>query len=227
MAKNFWETDAYEQNSLRGRIFNRLQQDIINGKYHPGEGLVETKLAEELGVSRTPVREALRQLELEGLVVYVPNKGVFVTEITEQDIEDIYTIRSTMEGLAVRWGVSRISLNQLKELEEIVSLMEHATGKNDMERLTELDTRFHETIYDASNSKVLKHTLRSLLRYIERARLGSYKVPKRAERALEEHKAILEAFKKGDAKSGELLMINHISQASQNLHTHKDILKDI
>ena len=87
-------------NSLRNRIFNHIQSDILNGAYEPGESLTETRLSEELGVSRTPVREALRQLELEGLVQSIPNKGVFVKGVSAQDINDIYTIRMLIEGLA-------------------------------------------------------------------------------------------------------------------------------
>ena len=218
MPKSIWEMDVYTQGSLRAQVFNKIQDDIINGRYEPGDSLVETKLAEELGISRTPVREAIRQLELEGLVTYVPNKGVYVTGITEQDIEDIYTIRSLVEGLAVRWAIERIEAHQLKELEEIVELMEYYTAKGDMEQVTKLDTRFHDVIYDASKSKVLKNTLKNLLRYIKKARLSSLKVPKRAHKALEEHRQILEAFKNHEPAKGERLMIRHISSASSNLH---------
>lgn len=218
MPKNIWATDIYDQSSLRGQVFNKIQDDIINGRYEPGDSLVEMKLAEELVVSRTPVREAIRQLELEGLVEYIPNKGVYVTGISEQDIKDIYTIRSLIEGLAVKWAIERIEAHQLKELEEIVELMEYYTKKGDMEQVTKLDTRFHDVIYDACQSKVLKNTLRNLLRYIRKARLTSLRVPKRAYQALEEHKKILGAFKSHEPEKGERLMIQHISQASLNLH---------
>lgn len=221
MPKSIWEMGIYEQSSLRSQVFNKIQDDIINGRYEPGDSLVETKLAEELGVSRTPVREAIRQLELEGLVTYIPNKGVYVTGITEQDIEDIYTIRSLVEGLAVRWAIERIEAHQLKELEETVGLMEYYTDKGDMEQVTKLDTRFHDIIYDACKSKVLKNTLKNLLRYIKKARLSSLKVPKRAHQALKEHGQILEAFKNHEPEKGERLMIRHISQASLNLHENR------
>lgn len=94
-------------NSLHSRVYNRIRNDILNGVYEPGESLVELKLSEELGVSRTPVREALRQLELEGLVQSVPNKGATVRGVTEQDIQDIYTIRMLIEGLAARWAAEK------------------------------------------------------------------------------------------------------------------------
>ncbi len=222
MAKSIWEDNAYGQGSLRGQVFTKIQDDIINGRYEPGDSLVETKLAEELGVSRTPVREAIRQLELEGLVTYIPNKGVYVTGITKDDIQDIYTIRSLIEGLAVRWAVERIEAEELKKLEETVELMAYYTKKGDMEQVTKLDTRFHEVIYDACKSRVLQNTLKNLLRYVKKARLTSLKVPKRAYQALEEHKQILHAFKSHEPEKGERLMILHISKASLNLDSNEE-----
>lgn len=222
MEKNIWEGNGHEQGSLSSQVFNKIQDDIINGRYKPGDSLVETKLAEELGVSRTPVREAIRQLELEGLVTYIPNKGVYVTGITKRDIEDIYTIRSLVEGLAVRWAIERIEESELKKLEETVELMEYYTEKGDMEQVTKLDTRFHEIIYDACKSRVLQNTLKNLLRYVKKARLTSLKVPKRAYQSLEEHKQILNAFKNHELEKGEQLMIHHISRASLNLHGDKE-----
>lgn len=226
MPENIWATDIYDQSSLRGQVFNIIQEDIINGRYEPGDSLVEKKLAEELGVSRTPIREAIRQLELEGLVTYIPNKGVYVTGISEQDIKDIYKIRSLVEGLAVKWAIERIEAHQLKELEEIVELMEYYTEKGDMEQVTKLDTQFHDVIYDACKSRVLKNTLRNLLRYIRKARLTSLRVPRRAYQALAEHKQILEAFKSHEPEKGERLMIQHISQASLNLYKNREDLEE-
>lgn len=226
MPENIWATDIYDQSSLRGQVFNIIQEDIINGRYEPGDSLVEMKLAEELGVSRTPIREAIRQLELEGLVTYIPNKGVYVTGISEQDIKDIYKIRSLVEGLAVKWAIERIEAHQLKELEEIVELMEYYTEKGDMEQVTKLDTQFHDVIYDACKSRVLKNTLRNLLRYIRKARLTSLRVPRRAYQALAEHKQILEAFKSHEPEKGERLMIQHISQASLNLYKNREDLEE-
>lgn len=187
---------------------------------------METRLAEELGVSRTPIREAIRQLELEGLVVSIPNRGVFVQGISKQDIDDIYTIRHLIEGQAVRWAVERIEEEELKELEEIVELMEYYTRKKDFEQLAKLDTRFHDVIYDACKSKVLRHTLSSLHHYIQKARLHSLKVPHRALDTLHEHRAILDAIERHDPEDAETLMAQHISHASSNLLSHKDEITD-
>ena len=108
-------TDKY---SLRGRVFHRLREDILSGKYKEGDELKEVAIGEELGVSRTPVREAFRQLELEGLIQIIPNKGAYVTGITEKDVKDIYMIRSLLEGLCARWACEHITDEQMEEMEE-------------------------------------------------------------------------------------------------------------
>ena len=110
-------TDKY---SLRGRVFNKLRDDILSGKYEEHEELKEVAIGEEMGVSRTPVREAFRQLELEGLIQIIPNKGAYVTGITEKDVKDIYMIRSRLEGLCARWATAHITGEQMDEMEENV-----------------------------------------------------------------------------------------------------------
>ena len=110
-------TDKY---SLRGRVFHKLRDDILSGKYEEHEELKEVAIGEEMGVSRTPVREAFRQLELEGLIQIIPNKGAYVTGITEKDVKDIYMIRSLLEGLCARWATEHITAEQMDEMEENV-----------------------------------------------------------------------------------------------------------
>ncbi len=221
-SRKFARMQSLERYSLHSYVFNYIRDAILNGSYKPGEALVETRLADELGVSRTPIREAIRQLELEGLVISIPNKGVVVNGVSQQDIDDIYTIRSMLEGLAARWAAQRIDERNLKELEEIVELMGYYTRKNDYDQLTQLDTRFHGVIYEACDSKVLKHLLDNLLRYVERARRGSLKVPMRAHQSFNEHKGIFEAIMKRDAAGAERLMAEHISRAILNLHSHME-----
>ncbi|GKT33648.1 GntR family transcriptional regulator, partial [Aduncisulcus paluster] len=149
-----------ENKSLTSIIFEKIREDILNGMYDPGEKIVEAKLADELGVSRTPVREALKQLELDGLVENIPNRGVIVKGVTAQDIRDIYTIREAIEGIAARWSVERMSQDELDSLKEIYELMEFYTFKKDVDKIFELNTRFHELIYMATNSRFLEHVLR-------------------------------------------------------------------
>jgi DNA-binding GntR family transcriptional regulator len=202
--------------SLREKIFLKLRQDILDGKYKAGDSLVELKLAEEMGVSRTPVREAIRQLELEGLVFSIPNKGVFVEGITSQDIEDIYAIRECMEGLAARWAIERMDDQSLKELENLCELMEFYTGKGDLDRVGELNSKFHDLIFESTKSKPLKQILSDFQYYIGNIRLASLKSPGRAEQSLNEHKAIVEAFKDRDVERGERVLVEHIRNTRRN-----------
>ncbi len=216
MKVEFGESDQ-QSGSLHGRVFNQIRNDILNGIYEPGESLIETKLSEELGVSRTPIREALRQLELEGLVQSVPNKGVTVRGVSAQDIQDIYTIRMLIEGLAARWAAEKIAPHELEELKEAVDLEEFYTTKSDYSHLLKLDTRFHDIIFKASKSVPLMHTLSTFHHYVQKARRVSISSPDRASAVLKEHKAILQAIIDGDAEKAEKLTTEHVRNASTNL----------
>ena len=220
MQKIEHEEDSY-LNSLRGRVFMQLENDILNGKYQPGESLIETKLSEEMGVSRTPVREAIRQLELEWLVQSFPNKGAIVKGISAQDIEDIYTIRMMIEGLAARWAAEKITPEELDELKEAVEFEEFYTMKNDTTHLLKYDSRFHDIIFKASKSKPLTHTLSTFHHYVQRARSMSFGTPGRAQEVLEEHKAILKAIMDKDPEKAERLTTEHVRNASINLLKYK------
>jgi len=221
MGDNLFKQDGAEKYSLRGKIFNILRQQILDNKYLPGDSLIETKLAEELGVSRTPVREAIRQLELEGLVDSIPNKGVIVRGISEKDIEDIYTIRRLLEGLAARWAVEKISDDELAELKDTFELMEFYSAKGDIEQVAKLNTKFHEIIFRATKSSVLQHILTDFQYYVQWARYESLKVPGRAQEALEEHRNILNAFTNRDHENAEKTVTQHVINASRNLMNTK------
>ena len=145
--------EEYQDRSLRGRVFRHLREDILNGVYKNHEELREVTIGEELGVSRTPVREALRQLELEGLVTIIPNKGAYVTAITRKDVKDIYKIRSQLEGLCANWATKYITDAQIEELEEVILLSEfhlHKKGSGQIEQMSEMDGKFHKILYEAS-----------------------------------------------------------------------------
>lgn len=210
------ETDS-ASSSLSRRIFSQIQNDILNGVYEPGESLIETRLSEELGVSRTPVREALRQLELEGLVQSIPNRGVRVKGVSAKDIQDIYTIRMLIEGLAARWAAEKITPGEMEELKEAVDLEEFFTRRNDYSHLMKLDSRFHDIIFKASKSKPLMHTLSTFHHYVQKARKISLSNPKRAMEVLSEHKAIMQAIIDKNADTAERLTIEHVKNASRNL----------
>lgn len=208
--------------SLRGRVFMTIENDILNGKYKPGESLNESKVASQLNVSRTPVREAIRQLELEGLVAYIPNKGAIVKGMSSEDIKDIYDIRIKIEGLAAKRAASNMTPAQLKELKEVVEFEEFYTQKGDVEQILRMDSRFHELIFKASGSRLLNRTLTSFHHYIQRARSLSLMDKDRARKALKEHKAILRAIEKKDREKAESLMAEHILNASENIEKIKD-----
>ncbi|SHM16747.1 DNA-binding transcriptional regulator, GntR family [Caldanaerovirga acetigignens] len=206
--------------SLRNKIYQYLKNAILNGVYKPGESLIEMKIAKELGVSRTPVREAIRQLELEGLVSSIPNKGVIVEGVTEQDVEDIYTIRKMIEGLAARWAAEKITPEQLKELKDVVDLMEFYTKRGEIDKVSELDTRFHDIIFKACKSRPLESVLTNFHHFIQRARLVSIKSGGRAPVSLEEHKEIYTALEARDPEAAEKAMIKHVEKARRNLHPY-------
>lgn len=207
--------------SLRGRVFHKIREDILRGRYKQNEALIELKISDELGVSRTPVREAIRQLELEGLVTSIPNKGAVVTGINSKDIEDIYIIRSLIEGLSAKWAAQNITQDQIEELEEIIFLSEFHLSKNHLEQLYELDNRFHEKLYDISNSKILRHVLSDFHHYVQRVRKASLSSYERAEKSINEHKNILEAIKAGDYQKVEALTNEHIINTSKNVADKK------
>ncbi len=131
--------EVSDKYSLHGRVFNRLREDIISGKYKENEELRESTIAGELGVSRTPVREAIKQLELEGLVNVIPNKGAYVTGISEKDIRDIYVIRSYLEGLCARWACEKQTDDLILKLSEVVDLTDFyiEKGNTDNDHLSQ------------------------------------------------------------------------------------------
>jgi len=209
--------DVTDHYSLRGRVFNKLREDILSGVYRENDELKENSIATELGVSRTPVREALRQLELEGLVTMIPNKGAYVTGITSKDMHDIYMIRSSLEGLCAKWACEHITQSQIEELEEILYLSDFHAKKNHNEQMVELDNKFHELIYEASGSKILYHVLSDFHHYVERIRKITLAMPSRASQASQEHAAILEAIKKRDGDLAEQLAYEHIKSSIKNI----------
>ncbi len=206
-----------EANSLSWRVFEQLEEGILNGSILPGESLIELKLSGELGVSRTPVREAIRMLEQKGLVRLVPNKGAVVLGVDSKDLLDVYTIRTYIEGLASRWAAENITEARRKELREIVDLQEFYHLKSYQEQISEMDSRFHETIFSYCESRTLQHMLRDLHHMIQRYRRQSIAASGRTEKAIAEHRLILEAICQGNGDEAERLTVIHINNAKENL----------
>jgi DNA-binding GntR family transcriptional regulator len=206
--------------SLRNKVFKYIKSQIINGVYGPGDSLLESKLADELGVSRTPIREAIRLLELEGLVETTAKKGATVLGISRKDVQDIYAIRQLVEGLAARWATSRLTPPEIKELQKTFDLMEFFAQKQDAEEIAELDNKFHHIIYEASGSKILKLTLGNLHQYVQMARVKSLQIHERLPQTLEEHHAVLEAFLAKDPDAAEKALAYHARMAYANILDH-------
>lgn len=207
-------TDKY---SLRGRVFNKVRDDILSGKYKENDELKEIAIGEELGVSRTPVREAFRQLELEGLIQIIPNKGAYVTGITIEDVKDIYMIRSKLEGLAAAWACEHITKEQLEEMEENIYLAKFHAEKGHFDQMSELDSRFHEILYEACNSKILEHHLRDYHQYVQRVRKKTLSTIDRSLASNAEHQAIMEAIRDKDSEKADELATLHIHNAYENM----------
>ena len=208
------DADKY---SLRGRVFGKLREDILNGRYRENDELREAAIGEELGVSRTPVREAFRQLELEGLIRIVPNKGAYVTGISESDVADIYEIRSLLEGLCAKWATTRMTKQQIEEMEEIILLSEFHLEKEHFDQIIELDNRFHMALYEACGSKILIHLLKDFHRYVQKQRQKTLSDAERSREAVAEHKSIMEAVRDGNAELAERLADEHICNAYRNM----------
>ena len=207
--------EVKEKTTSVQKIFRFLEDAILTGKYVPGTPLIEAKLSAELGVSRTPVREAIRQLELDGLVRVVPNCGAVVVGISEKDIEDIYTIRQKIEGLSARWAAERIAQDELDDLKLILELQEFYLSKKDFSQIFLLDSQFHETINKACRSDVLNHTLSAYHRHIKRARRDSLERKNQAAVAVSEHRAIFDAISNNEPDAAEEKMLLHIEKAKE------------
>ena len=212
--------EGNQDSSLSGRTFQIIRDGILEKKYQENEELKENTLGKELGVSRTPVREALRQLELEGLVTIVPNKGAYVTGISAKDVKEIYEIRYLLEGLCARWATQNISEKQLSEMEEVIMLSEYYLKKEDKhsaEQMMSLDGKFHTILYAASDSRILSNLLNNFHNYVKATRKSSVVPEERARKSIREHKQILRAIRDKDADLAEQLANEHIMQVIQNL----------
>lgn len=204
--------------SIADQVFEILEKDILTGVYARGEILTETKLSEKLGVSRTPIREALRRLEQERLVVGT-SRGMRVVGLDMRDIEDIYEIRSRVEGLAARRAADRAKPEQLDELKRILDMQEFFTIKEDSDSIIDADNQFHDMLYRLSGSLVLYDTLSPLHRKIVRYRKVSVRHGGRAKESYAEHKAIYEAIAAHDPDKAEELLLRHTVNARNSIRS--------
>ena len=203
--------------NLAESVYFKIRRKILNGKYKPGESLTELEVSKELSVSRTPVREAFKHLESEGLLELRPNRGAVVVGIRKEDIEDIYEIRSLLEGRACEKATLHAAHADLEMLSEIVDLTEFYIERKDFDRVTAMDDRFHRTIYELTGSRMLQRILKELHAYAENIRERSIREPGRAEQMLIEHRDIVEAMKSGDPAAAGERMIRHIQKSAANM----------
>ena len=210
--------------SLRARVFAELEHSILSGEYKAGDTMNELRLSRDLGVSRTPIREALMQLELEGLVETIQNKGAVVVGVSVKDIEDIYAIRLHIEGFASELATNRITEEELVALEKMIELQEFYIQKDDRDQIWKLDTDFHKLIYEASGNRPLRAMLTNFHNQIQRGRGLSLHAPGRAVKAVEEHRQILEAIKNRDAQKARELTTEHVRLALLNFRTEAQAL---
>ena len=202
--------------SLADQVFEKLENDIITGVYARGEILTELKLVEQLEVSRTPIREALRRLEQERLIKE-SGKGSVVLGITLEDLIDIMNIRMRIEGLAAFYATQNLTPEGAEELKQIGELQDFYYEKKDLERLRQMDDRFHDTIYELSQRAVIRDTLLPLHRKTMRYRKNSIGDPARLASSIEEHKQILNAIISGEAELASELITKHIEKARDNM----------
>jgi len=210
-------------NSLSDQVYEQLEAGILDGRISAGETLNEQKISSELGVSRTPVREAIRMLEQKNLVRLMPHKGAVVLGVDRKDMLDIYAIRSYIEGLASKWAAENITYAKSKALQEIVDLQEFYYLKSNQDKISEMDSRFHETIFRFCESRKLEHMLRDLHHMVQRFRKLSIAETGRTEKAIAEHRLILEAICRGDGDEAERQTSIHINNARENMLTMLEI----
>lgn len=206
--------DGYKP--LRDVVFETLRDAIITQVLKPGERLMEIQLADEMGVSRTPVREAIRKLELEGLVVMVPRKGAYVAGVSIKDIHEVYEVRSALEMLAVTLAAERITDEELDALERQVlreSEEEEKGAGSQLDNIIYIDSSFHDIIYGAAHNQRLVQFVNILQEQLQRFRAASLARPGRSKTALEEHKQIVEALAERNGELAAKLAREHIENA--------------
>ena len=206
----------FKSTSLADQVFDKLENDIIHGVYTKGEILTELRLVEQLGVSRTPIREALRRLEQERLITDT-GKGSMVLGITEDDLVDIMNIRQHIEGLATAYAAKRMTPEKRKELEHVVSLQDYYCNNEDWEHLHQLDDKFHQLVCDFCGSTVIQDTVMPLHRKSKRYRKAAVENTERSRQMVQEHREIFEAIANGDAELAEKLSAKHIESAKKHM----------
>ncbi|MGL4799107.1 MAG: GntR family transcriptional regulator [Cellulosilyticaceae bacterium] len=201
---------------LRDIVFQTLRKAILTGELEPGERLMETQLGEKLGVSRTPIREAIRKLELEGLVVMVPRKGAQVAQFTEKDIKDVLEVRAALEALAAKLACKRMDDRSFLRLQLIITEYDYASRENDIDTMIQKDIEFHEAIFNATGNDKLSQFFNNMREQVDRYRIAYIKKTDH-NNVIEEHLEILAALKNRDEALSSELATKHIETQCESI----------
>lgn len=207
--------DIQNHKPLREMVYEELKMQILTGAIIPGTRMMEVELADEMGVSRTPIREAIRKLEKEGLVTIEPRRGAYASMISTEDMVAILEVRQDLEGLAALFAADRMQKEQLEELKDECAKYDDAVEHGSMEDMIKHDTRFHRIIVDSCHNKILVQMIEQLQELVLRFRYIYYDNFKRAENMPEEHAAILKAIEDGNAAEARAAADVHIDRLKE------------
>ena len=203
------------ENTLTNEIADIVRERILKGEYQIGEKIKESSIAQELNVSRTPIREAFKMLEEEGLLDYLPNRGCYAKGFTKRDVSDIYTVREALEEIAMTWACERITDEEIDKLEEQCELMDFYTKKRDVQKILTMNSSFHDIIYNSTGSRFLAQVLRSYKGYLDKTRKSVFYREEFLDSIQEEHKAIFEAVKSRDKEQAVIAIKKHLASSKE------------
>ena len=209
--------DVNEYLPLRDVVFNTLRQAILTGEMEPGERLMEIQLANKLGVSRTPIREAIRKLELEGLVIMIPRKGAEVAHITVKDMRDVLEVRSALEELAATLACKNVTAEYIEELKTANRVFEAAIVSKDVVAIVNADVAFHNIIYSMTDNQRLIQLINSLSEQMYRYRLEYIKNESSHKTLIKEHNKLIEYIENGDKEKACELIREHITNQEKDI----------
>lgn len=198
---------------LSAGLYQEIQKDILSGELADGSKLTEAAVCKRYGVSRTPVREAFRQLEADGLIENIPNRGAFVTGLTKRDISDLFDLRALFEIQAVEWAIKRMTDEDIDVLRETVEFMEFYTLKDDVDKVLSFNSQFHNTIYAGTKDRMIQKTLSMYQNYLKHSAPAKTFTGDYLRTILEEHKAIFQAFENRNTAAGRKAMEYHMEQS--------------
>lgn len=217
--RNLLKIEGYEL--LSQKVYRILKTEIVKRYLKPGTKLLEVKIAKQMGVSRTPIREAIRELAAEGFVKIIPNQGVIVSIASIEGTQEVLQIRSVLEGLAARLATKVINGEEIKELEKYIEQMEYYANKDNALAFSKIDVEFHELILNICGNSRLIQIRKNLSDQAHRYRIRSLSIPGRLKHSLKEHQEIVKALKRKDSEQAGRLSQKHIENVLKNILAHE------